>query len=122
MRRRKHLADPKAFSQTSRILLKSAGRQRSKKKHWLLSSLPLDSGEPDIFAVQQDQTKEDINEAGSVRENDELRLLIQKLDAEEKRNENLLTEKGAIAWLNGLPLEKHGLWLEKGDFRYALCL
>ena len=39
-----------------------------------------------------------------------------------KRSVELAKEKGASSWLSVLPLEEHGFYLHKGEFRDALCL
>ena len=91
-------------------------------QHSLLLSQPLDSAEPDIAALQQDQIKKDIKKERSAIEAEKIRSLIQNLDDEDKHTLNLVTERGASAWLNTLPLEKHGFWLNKADFRDVLCL
>ena len=44
------------------------------------------------------------------------------LTPELKRCAQLAKEKGASSWLSVLPLEEHGFYLHKGEFRDALCL
>ena len=39
-----------------------------------------------------------------------------------KRCVDLAQEKGSSSWLSVLPLEEHGFYLHKGEFRDALCL
>ena len=39
-----------------------------------------------------------------------------------KRCVDLAKEKGSSSWLSVLPLEDHGFYLHKGEFRDALCL
>ena len=39
-----------------------------------------------------------------------------------KRSVELAKEKGASSWLSVLPLEEHGFYLHKGEFRDAVCL
>ena len=39
-----------------------------------------------------------------------------------KRSVNLATAKGSSSWLSVLPLEEHGFYLHKGEFRDAICL
>ena len=45
-----------------------------------------------------------------------------QLSPELKRCVDLAKEKGSSSWLSVLPLEEHGFYLHKGEFRDALCL
>ena len=48
--------------------------------------------------------------------------MLNHLTPELKRCVELAQEKGASSWLSVLPLEEHGFFLHKGEFRDALCL
>ncbi len=85
-------------------------------QHSLLLSQPLDSAEQDIAALQQHQIKKDINKARSAREAEKISSLTHNLDDEEKHTLNLVTEKGASAWLNALPLKSTDYGSIKGTF------
>ena len=48
--------------------------------------------------------------------------MYDQLTPELKRCVDLSKEKGSSSWLSVLPLEEHGFYLHKGEFRDALCL
>ena len=59
-----------------------------------------------------------IPRAGKVR----IRNVHDQLPPQLKRCVDLAQEKGSSSWLSVLPLEEHGFYLHKGEFRDALCL
>ena len=48
--------------------------------------------------------------------------LHNSLDAKQKRLITMTKVKGSSIWLTSLPLDVHGFFLHKGEFRDALCL
>ena len=64
----------------------------------------------------------------NIRKHNRLRYIQQadrvqnNLTPELNRCAQLAKEKGASSWLSVLPLEEHGFYLHKGEFRDALCL
>ena len=44
------------------------------------------------------------------------------MDHQQKRLFRLSKEKGSSSWHTCLPIEAHGFYLNKGEFRDALCL
>ena len=48
--------------------------------------------------------------------------LEEAMDHQQKRLFRLSKEKGSSSWLTCLPIEAHGFYLNKGEFRDALCL
>ena len=56
------------------------------------------------------------------RMNEQPELVNTKLTSELKQCVQLSKEKGSSSWLSVLPLEEHGLYSHKREFRDALCL
>ena len=57
------------------------------------------------------------------RQNEQAQIVYDQLTLELKRcAADLSKEKGSSSWLSVLPLEEHGFYLHKGEFRDALCL
>ena len=48
--------------------------------------------------------------------------ICDQLSPEQRRCVELAKEKGSSSWLSVLPLEEHGFYLHKGEFKDALCL
>ena len=48
--------------------------------------------------------------------------LYPHLTPDQKRSVDLTSQKGASSWLIALPLSEHGFFLNKGEFRDAICL
>ena len=48
--------------------------------------------------------------------------ICDQLSPEQRHCVELAKEKGSSSWLSVLPLEEHGFYLHKGEFRDALCL
>jgi len=56
------------------------------------------------------------------RQDEQAQIVYDQLTPELKRCADLSKEKGSSSWLSVLPLEEHGFYLHKGEFRDALCL
>ena len=66
--------------------------------------------------------KSEINRENLQRQDEHAEMTYNQLTPEMKRCVELSREKGSSSWLSVLPLEEHGLYLHKGEFRDALCL
>ena len=56
------------------------------------------------------------------RNTEKLKEIETKMSEKELRSVNQLREKGASSWLSALPLQEHGLVLNKSEFRDALAI
>ena len=56
------------------------------------------------------------------RNTEKLKELETKMSEKELRSVNQLRDKGASSWLSALPLQEHGLVLNKSEFRDALAI
>ena len=70
----------------------------------------------------QSSTKYEIHKQKKQQEKEKLDDLMSKLPPNTKRATQMACEKGASTWLTALPLEEHGFFLHKGDFKDALAL
>ena len=77
------------------------------------------SEQPDSY---QANTKYEIYKQKKQRERGKLDDLMNKLSPHMKKATQMACEKGASIWLTALPLDEHGFFLHKGDFRDALAL
>ena len=66
--------------------------------------------------------KNEIKRENCQKQEERAELLYKQLTPEMKRNVELSREKGSSSWLSVLPLEEHGFYLHKGEFRDTLCL
>ena len=63
-----------------------------------------------------------VGEVPRERQDQRALSVYNQLTPELKRRVDLSKEKGSSSWLSVLPLEEHGFYLHKGEFRDALCL
>ena len=68
------------------------------------------------------RTKASIRKAKREKQLADAHEVRQQLTQQQKRLMECATEKGASAWVTTLPIDDHGFFLHKGDFRDALCL
>ena len=66
--------------------------------------------------------KKEVKKRNHQRQDERARTVYDQLTSELKRCVDLSKEKGSSSWLSVLPLEEHGFYLHKGEFRDALCL
>jgi hypothetical protein len=66
--------------------------------------------------------KNEIKRENRQRQDEQTEITYNQLTPEMKRCVELSREKGSSSWLSVLPLEEHGFYLHKGEFRDALCL
>ena len=66
--------------------------------------------------------KRNIKTSNRLRQIQLARNVHDQLPPQLKRCVDLAQEKGSSSWLSVLPLEEHGFYLHKGEFRDALCL
>ena len=66
--------------------------------------------------------KKDIKKSNRQRQDQQANNIYNQLTPELKRCMDLAKKKGSSSWLSVLPLEEHGFYLRKGEFRDALCL
>ena len=68
------------------------------------------------------KTKKEINERNRHLQEEKSKNVYNHLTPELKRCVDLAKEKGSSSWLAVLPLEEHGFFLHKGEFRDALAI
>ena len=98
--------------------------------HWSLElSTPLttairNSHECDYDSIQseQEKAKKKIRQEREALLKTKSDLLISELSEAMLLTVKLAREKGASSWLNVLPIQEHGFYLHKSDFRDALAL
>ena len=66
--------------------------------------------------------KKEVKKRNRQRQDEQAQYVFNQLTPELKRCVELSKEKGSSSWLSVLPLEEHGFYLHKGEFRDALCL
>ena len=66
--------------------------------------------------------KSEIKRENRQRQDEHAEITYNQLTPEMKRCVERSREKGSSSWLSVLPLEEHGFYLHKGEFRDALCL
>ena len=66
--------------------------------------------------------KKNIRSSNRLRHIQQASNVYDQLTPELKRCVDLAKEKGSSSWLAVLPLEEHGFYLHKGEFRDALSL
>ena len=83
-------------------------------------SAPLDASF-DLIILEQDRTKKEIHKERLKTATQKQNQIIGATNPDLLYALKLAREKGA-SWLNALPIENHGLWLTKLEFRYALWI
>ena len=73
--------------------------------------------DPDVIAT----IKKNIRESNRLRHVQQASNIYDQLSPQLKHCVDLAKEKGSSSWLSVLPLEVHGFYLHKGEFRDALC-
>ena len=68
------------------------------------------------------EAKKNIRNSNRLREICHANELDSVLSTDQKRKIALAKEKGSSSWLTVLPIEEHGFFLNKGEFRDALHL
>ena len=68
------------------------------------------------------EARKNIRKSNRLRDIDPANDLNSVLSIDEKRQIALAQEKGASSWLTVMPIEEHGFFLNKGEFRDALHL
>ena len=64
--------------------------------------------------------KKEVKKRNHQRQDEQAQVVYDQLTPELKRCVDLSKEKGSSSWLSVLPLEEHGFYLHKGEFRDAL--
>ena len=66
--------------------------------------------------------KKEIKKRNHQRQDEQAHIVYDQLAPDLKRCVDLSKEKGSSSWLSVLPLEEHGFYLHKGEFKDAMCL
>ena len=75
-----------------------------------------------IEAGQIMSIKQDIRHKNRQKQDKKAKEVYDHLSPHLQRAVDLAKEKGSSPWLTVTPLEEHGFYLNKGEFRDALCL
>ena len=113
---------PNFSAVASTELSASKNMTRSQVQEILLQNVQHET--PSVRSVHQEAVKER-NSAKLFRRKQEVarqKSLLEAWDGKRRRQIEILAEKGSSSWLTALPLEEHGFWLKKQDFRDALAL
>ena len=85
-------------------------------------SAPLGDASSDLIILEQDRMKKQMHKERLKTATQKQKQIIGATNPDLSYALKLAREKGASSWLNALPIEKHGLWLTKLEFRDALCI
>ena len=75
-----------------------------------------------IDPVTTSTIKKEIKKRNHQRQDEQAHIVYDQLAPDLKRCVDLSKEKGSSSWLSVLPLEEHGFYLHKGEFRDSMCL
>ena len=109
------LRDPSA---TSSECFKSSERITAPLVALIVSQSTVDTVDKNITSI----IKKEVKKNNRKRQEERASAVYNQLTPELKRCVDLSKEKGSSSWLSVLPLEEHGFYLHKGEFKDALCL
>lgn len=79
-------------------------------------------GEHDGIDLSTSSIKNEVRRERLKKEKQKLDSLMSQLPPSTKKAVELASEKGVSTWLTAMPIEEHGFFLYKGDFRDAIAL
>ena len=85
-------------------------------------SAPLDDASSELIIQEQDRMKKEIHKERLKTATQKQNQIIGATNPDLSYALKLASETSASSWLNALPIEKHGLWLTKSEFRDALYI
>ena len=88
---------------------------------WVIQQLHLQISSK-LLKASQHPIKKNIRKSNHLKKAQQASNINGQLSPQLKRSVDLATEKGSSSWLSVLPLEEHGFYLHKGEFRDAICL
>ena len=84
----------------------------------IISQDPANTTDPNTMVTLKSDTKK----RNCQLQCEQAQAIYDQLSPDLQRCMELSSEKGSSSWLSVLPLEEHGFYLHKGEFRDALCL
>ena len=88
----------------------------------IAAMIALQGKDPMSASIESKAIKSSVRNAKRDNQLAEADAIFNELPPPQQRLLACTREKGASSWLSALPIDEHGFFLHKGDFRDALCL